>query len=124
MSRDLALRTITCFLLTLSRCVSTGTKETKNTCCLYSSWCVSSYSYRWIPCILSGRNRMIKSADMRIVEKAERFQELTIENVLDYCRENQPDIFEYLPTPVEPTRIHRGYLLSVTLLKSDLEYSR
>lgn len=63
--------------------------------------------------LLNGQKLMVKINDVRVVNKPERYQELTVTSLLDHCRQNIPEVLRYLPEDLDPARIDRGYLLNV-----------
>ena len=66
--------------------------------------------------ILSGRKRMLRKNNVRQVVGAERYEELSIANLLAHVDMHQRDVLQYLPDNPAPNNIDRGYLMNVGII--------
>lgn len=71
--------------------------------------------------ILSGAKRMLPIGQVRHVNQAERYTELSVQSLLNYAANNMPQLFLYLPDNPSPERLCRKYLLNVTCLDAGHE---
>ena len=65
--------------------------------------------------ILSGRKKLIKLQNARIVVELERYSELTIERLMEYGEQNIINFNDYLPEDIQRPKICRQYLSTVSL---------
>lgn len=64
--------------------------------------------------LLAGTKKMVRTRDVRHVENAENYSELSISSLLDFAREHKPQLFEFMPNELDQTRISRRYLIDVS----------
>lgn len=55
---------------------------------------------------------MLRMAEVRFVNAAERYNELSVASLMEYAREHLPVLLDYLPN-IEPAKIDRKFLLNV-----------
>lgn len=65
--------------------------------------------------VLSGEKRLLRQNQVLVISSAERFPELSIANLLDYCQREMRDAFQYIPDDAQeqPAKVDRLYLLNV-----------
>lgn len=64
--------------------------------------------------VLSGHRKLVKKAEMIPLIGFERFEELTLQRLIQYGRENIPDFMSYLPEePFTMGQLDRVYIMNV-----------
>ena len=63
--------------------------------------------------LLSGRKRMLLLSEVCFVDQAERYQELSVANLLGHVHRELPQALEYLPDNPVPDRVCRKYIMNV-----------
>lgn len=56
---------------------------------------------------------MVKKDNWRPVQALERYEELSVQRLIQHCQDNLPVVLRYLPDELEPSNIDRMYLASV-----------
>lgn len=63
--------------------------------------------------ILSGQKSLLKLNEVRFLIGLEKFNELTLANLLERARTDVPRLFDYLPQDYIISRLSREYVLNV-----------
>ena len=63
--------------------------------------------------LLSGRKRMVRMQELRPIDTVEKFEELSLQSLLNYGTMHQQNLFEYLPNNYEVTKLSRSYVINV-----------
>lgn len=72
-----------------------------------------SVTLPFLKAILCGEKQLLPMSQVKPVGGVERFPELTLQKLIDFARENLPELFSYLPEPVEPHRLDRNFVLTL-----------
>ena len=63
--------------------------------------------------LLSGAKQMVRLQDLRAIDHVESYEELSLNNLLDYASNNLPRLFDFLPQPYVIGKLSRGYVVNV-----------
>ena len=66
--------------------------------------------------VLQGEKLLKKKNQVFPLPKVERYAELSLHSVLEYCRDQNIEIFQYLPDNPEPAKLDRQYCLEESFL--------
>lgn len=64
--------------------------------------------------ILSGRKRLLRLDQLRALQQVECYDELKLDNLLEYARQNINALFQYLPDNYVTTKVSRSYVINVS----------